>query len=667
MQRNRDLLARVVYGKSLPRRFIGAIAVCLAILSTRSVSAEIIPTAEYAVGNFCLSGLPKGVVTRDLGMVLDTIHWERININVRSSATTARLTVYDAPVDWARLAAVDCAIPPAGRHIVLAGHINNGHINILRANDPKIGARVQIDPDAISLELGNVTVEAQPVLGGTVSFKNRLVWLYNKEGVEIQTGNQAMGGVLMEVTDIAIRDLKLRWSQGAEPTPVTVSVSGKNVKFQFDLSSGSLSLYEGTLWANQPTLPATTVNLAGLAMKSARLTVNRLEITGDHTRVLAALSGVTASAPNATHGPAPLVNMTLRSPLSATLVRASIPHSAVEAEMKDMRLTEVKTRADLTLIASDGQEILNGTGDVNLQWMTDAALQGGVSLSPVTCTMLSQVIPGARLPSLDLSLQGNKDSLTIAGNGGLPALQLGELTVGNLATTAKNLTFGPGQWSSALMLPFRVTAGASPASSVSFYAGDSQVTVSGQLKSLTLAGSITLGSDLQSLAIDAGGLDIAMTGAASVTPVLFGAKPSFAQAEARVRAGSRLVISKQQRTGSLLVESNGVILPSPELFFDLGGIRLNAPLKTDAAVAFDVDLGTGAWRLDHGSLEVTGINARTIGETPLALDALQLEGAELSLDQLVIKADSGKLSGTGTGLSFAATKISHGGKPPALW
>jgi hypothetical protein len=631
-----------------------------------AATATAVNTKQYAVGALCLSSLPIGAVTKGASSEQDGWTWEDYRIQLHPhTANHARLTIYDAPIKWSSMGNVDCSKTPEKRSVVLAGTINYGTLSLSRATQPGQDAHFQIDPKSIDLELGHVTVNPQRLFGGTVSFQNRRVWLYNQELIRIDSGKESIGHVVMEVTDVALQDAQLQLSAGATPMQVTLRAD-KNVFFSYGLADATLALTDGTMWVNNVTLPVSHLQLAGLAADSATFGAARLEFQGGAGAVRVAAQKMQLDTSEVTHGPAPSVHAALAGPLSVRRLTGTAAYSRDVAIIMDPNLEGVKATATaLDIRQPGGGASMSGAATIDFAHLDPASWEGTVTLSAPSWPVAETVIPALTLRNLELHVAGPKDSSTFSGGGLLAAVRAGGLGLTELAHDGRNFSFGPSSRSGTVSVPFELEGQATTGHLTLDEPGRGQIGLTGDIDRLAVRGSIDVGEAmvLQRVLIPQNGLDIACRAAAAARPLLYGSKPSFAGAKIALNSMTDVSLTPGESSGKLRVSADALVLPDPELAFDQGRFRLNAPLQTSVAVVMDYGVADGRWRLYDGALDVTGVNARTIGDTPVEFDQLSFAGATLQLERLALTAHQAALNGQAKGFRVTASTMAHGDNP----
>jgi hypothetical protein len=624
----------------------------------------VVHTAEVATGAFCLSGLPEGSVRASAELDLGGVKWSPTQVTIDRAETGARFTVYDAPYDWANAGPVDCSKTPPGRTVVISGNINSGsRLQLQRSHD---GLWVMMSAGGVHLELGRVTVASSSLLGGTVSFKNRLLWIDNDDKVDIREGKSVSGRLLLAATDVGIAGVQLALGTGSTPQPLDVSVSGQRATFGLNLANARLTLWNGSLWADQPPLKPAPMALAGLAASSAQLSARRFELKATAGHLQGTFNQLSLAATQFEHGPAPATRFTPKGAVTAESLSGSIADAVDIAALRQAQFTKLVADTDnLVVFDSTGTPALQGGGRLALDRVADDTMAGGLELRRATIPSLGALLGQPSIDTFVMRFDGDKSAPKLTGTGLLAALGLRNLRFDAPApgAGAGHLGFSSAWDSGTLSIPFNVDTSAGPATVVILdpALGDPQVT--GSVEQLHLEGRVTFASAGPSIDIPPQGAALSLKASVAAKPVLFGSKPVLAQAGLSVRNPVPLRFVRGGSQGSLMITGRTLVVPDGDVFFDTGGVQLNVPLTTAASTSISYDVASGNYAFSSGSLQASGINATALGAAPLRFGDISVAGASLHLDAITLAASSGAVTATATGFEASARSVEHDAQP----
>jgi hypothetical protein len=557
------------------------------------------------------------------------------------------------------LGAVDCSKAPAGRRVILSGAINSGRMEVQRSRRSQTGGWDQIRAGDIDLELGRVNVPTQAVLGGEVSFNNRLLYLSNRALIDLKAGSRPDGYLRMRVTDVEIKNLRIAMGPTAQPFDATLGITGQPAYFHYDLGTRNLTLSDGTFWGDNLAMGAGGIGLAGLRMEASSIKARRVELRANDSRLRAYMRGLEIEAKEVTHVD-PIAKFGLAGPVMAETLESEVDASTGMAVLGASQFGSVSfSSSAISLSAGEGRELRGASGKVRASRLSDSDVDADISFDTVSLAHLSDALKETRLSALSINASGSKKAPTLRGSSGIDQVALANLGFKALQAAGRTLQFGPAQATQNTSLPFTIDV---ETPTGQFDLSDSKLgaaLVSGKLERLKINGQLMLDNRRLRVLIKGPALTIALSAAIAAKPVIYGSIPSFAAGTLAIGAHEDLEFREGSALGTLHLSATGLALPSAEMHFDQGGIRLEAPLSANAAVRMAYDLGHDEWSLVEGQLSVSEVSARTLTDTPLSFDNLRLTNASLSLVGLSIDVRNQAATATLEEMRVTADRVSH--------
>lgn len=616
--------------------------------------------AQLATGSFCLSGLPAGSVTSGPESLSDDVTWipTRIKIEARSKA---RLTLYDKPVDWAKLGPVNCSLPPPGHKIILSGELNPH--SSLELKRQKGGQRTVITPMSLGIELGKVTLNPMPILGGTVSFENRLIWITNEESIDIRTGGSTVGNLVLKVTDIKLVNMKLAFGADAKPIPLTIGVTGKKVSFKYNLANANLSFLDGTLIAKKPNITASVASFSGLTFDSAKIFAVQFELNALKGVLDAKLVNPEISSVNVVHGPNPKIQANLKGKATASLISGIIEESETIAIFESAHISDLNMDTeDIKIFNSDGKILLSGAATINFLRIDDAEFSGKLRMRQANAPVIDPVLKDVLINSMEFDVNGQKNAPVISGNGTLSQFLLGIVKYHTGDTSEKNFQFGPANLTKSTSIPFSIKSTPAVGTiAVKDQAGD--IAISGSVKEMTFKGAILIDSTEVRLVVPEKMAKLSINSAIAAKALIFDSVPVFSAADFRLVNDTPIEVSSADRSGTFLMQTSTMLIPDGKIHLDKGAFRLNVPMNSSAEITLRYNISNSQIEFLRGNLAAIGIDASAIDGQTLEINNIAASDGALHIDSFQIVGNEKDVNVQIDGFKITATKISHSGIP----
>jgi hypothetical protein len=664
---------------------VGALVLPSAMTATAKgadLAQEIARAQELDFGAFCLTDLPRGVVSVGQGIFTPDGIWLPVTIRIQAGggARKPKAFFFDAsrPPD-PRLRS--CAAGGGEVVPILRGTLVDG--TIVAAFRPPNGrgdsSRWQIEPGGLDVTFGRVDTHLKKLYGATLrptggsggaSLAGRQLEVTNPHSqIFYDLSANLQGGVVrVGTTDVQLSGASLEVAAGPS---ITIDLACRydpnrpdlgRVSFDVDVTTGATLFVQGQCHRDGVDFPASIWKSAGLEIDSTATHANRVALVGGETGAALAVTGLRLQAGELRYGPRPSLVATTPQPVAVDELAGPVPNSEAALVLADGTWSGLRTTGAAVQLAGGA---VRGTAEIALRSLSADAMAGSLRLAAPSVAPLEAVLSRLAADRLVFDFEGKKTDLKV--NGELLARAVG---AGALAWQEQDRT-----------LTFESTGGSADASGAEFaFALESPAgkmvlsnptgagpRLEGVIRQLVLRGVFRTasGESPPRVSVPPGGLRVDLGIAASTGSLLFGSPAQFPAAALAVSTPKGFELSPGQASGDLVVSAAAIVLPSPALSFadETAGFRLDVPISTTGRVVLHMELASAAVALESGQFHAEGIGGAALGGGTVTVSGIKLVSPAVSLAVLDIMVAQGVGLVAGQRLTFQTQVVEHPGTP----
>jgi len=662
------------------------VALCLVGTFVHAVDAPAEVTAlpslgEINLGAFCITDIPPGTLRIGEGRGRQQGAWWEVFIDITKGAARngneiPRLYFFDKPMpqgaglttcrDWAENGAS-----------VLEGNLNWAKIEAQYYIPYGIGStRWQIDPRKLEVELGMVKSNVNRVLGARVDFAGRLVWAVNPRTVLVAPDQDRYDAILrVGSTDLVLAGAHLRFGETPSDSEIVVDLENNfadgRIRFNLDVSSGEMQLFEGILRAGESSGSAMNWQAAGLDFSSSELRSKRLKVDVKSHEIVATFDDLEIQCEDLFHEGVPSFRVDPSGPINATALSAMGTQTQDDLSLATFVWKDLVMEGEhVSVLRADATSSLQGAARIELSSLSDTRIEGSADFPDPDISALTVLALIENPENLHLNLSGLKNALAVDGGLEYDNLSFGKLLIDS--PLLQPLTFRLSDSGDVGQARFEVGIKIDSAGAM-FKMGD-QTGVDGEfslqteLLELDLGFAIVLGDgpDNPRLEISKGEFSAGIAATATNSPVLFGAPIAMAGVSASVSVPSPVTVTANMTDGSIDVSVDGIVATGGEMTFsaeDQTTFRIESPLSTSAGATVGIDLASGRYHLREASFVLNDLVASSSAATGVDVAGMQVTSPRLSIGLFELKVHDSEGRFTLQDLRFEADSITIAGPP----
>lgn len=643
------------------KRALVAAATCLLPQAVHAAT-WIAGASEFFAGELCLSKLGASAIREGADHVQNTETWTEITITV-GQAGAPRLYVLDGPPTLKSLGPGfhDCAeIAAKSKKVILEAEINNLQATGF-ARRPSGNKGLGVDVRTLKGELGRVKSDLEKAMGGSLSLAGSKAWISNHTSI-VGGANAVRGALKLETWKRPINDAQVHFG-GAFFAVNLDTPDDRNAEFLVDLSSGAVSLWNGTYVSAplQPSFP--TIDLAGIEFRSlAAMSIGSFSVSAVDGVLTVALRNLRLSAQTAAvkaQGTLELVGP------SGTIASVEGPATQSPSSLEVTAAAMANAKLGATGVGS-AHGAVDGKVAADISRWNAQAISANVSVAAAQSDRLTFLTGSQIVPTLQLKVQGTPQRLLVSGSAQLAGLSLASMKApafeGNLVIPEFPVVGGK------MEVPVSVDVSA-PQGMFTVVDSSNQVTLSGQLRRFKLLGVLRLGFGVQEaeLALAQDGLKFGLTAAVAVAPIIGGARTQLVKGDVDFISKTPISVNAQRATGTVEVNLGLVAIADPVLRVGAGsaGNVLQGSLTSEGAVKLDYDLAKQDYLLQAARFLATNIRAVAKPGATVSTGDLWFSEPNFSIGRIALVYENGAGEASLEKLSFAAQSVAQRSSDPA--
>ena len=608
--------------------------------------------ADINIGPFCMSGVVSKSDPTDLSFS-NGIQWMRVDYSYRTSKSPATLVIFSAPVSHDPNAPPDCAqlrkeATKQGIAIILDGTIERLDMTA-RVGIGAPGNRFWIEPKpqgSLAVTMRRVESGLQPVGGGVLDLRGSKLWIRSVDQL-LSTPAGISGELEVEAYDRPITGAKIRLQGGASATATLRQrqPNDENIVLRVDTATGTTKLWRANMFARD-----VAIHDGGLEVSTVRVEkfvgkASALSISAGGGELTGALTGFSGTAGNLLGGGPAFRFATNALEISKANLAGKVVQGDAEFALSGIRASDVVAKASALSLNAGQNTLAIGASAASVSDLSADAISADVQWQKPSIRGLPLGVPDGYGKTLQLKLQGEPASPRLSGS-----LLAGAFSLSGVRITRDlALRFGPAASGLAVDIPIDLkTSGVGGEVELSDY--DQKTVVRADLADLRLKAVLHLDLDdpveKSTFDIPAGGIEVGLSAAVSLTPWLAGTKPGFGKVGVKLGNSEPVTLKHTKPVGFFDLSSDIIVLANPVMRFGEGAQARRASLTLNS-------VGNAAFTYGADDRKLVTQKARFETKSPTMFGMLDPGGTvdiggtivaepKVSVDKLLIELDRKK-------------------------
>ncbi len=545
---------------------------------------------------------------------------------------------------------------------MLRGEVVDGHIaGLISTSQSARRPIVRINTGGFHVTLHVERGRLASLYGGTLQVNDTEITITNSTELVIR-GTSTVGTLAFGGKGLSLRDAQVSIGDGLVAPASLRGDAGSG--FTLDLGSNDLRLVAGTLSSTQavaiPPIPSWKVDgLEAEGVTAAKMTSVRVSV--DHGRVVGTAAKVRLKATSLKHDAVPKAESTPADVVSINQIEGLVPASRTRLAFNDPAIAGLSYAAStFRYFGSDGSERVSGAGSIDVQRLTDATIDGRVTIPQPSLPRVAAALSGVDARDLVVRFKGPKSSLQIDGELSPRSIQMGALSLRDLP--AKLVSFTT---SAESPIAFHIRGDGGKVSIGSGPAADATAYFEGALSRFAAAGQLDSAAT-PPLTLLPGSLSALVSNVVTPIASLLGGMPQFADNAFELAAPAAVTSNGGQVVGDIELRTGKLTIPGSHFKPDpSGGEFVLDPIASEGAVTLGYDLAKPRIRLESGRLTLAPIRISQSSPFPVTIGELTITSPSLEVGSLSLQGSDQSIMLDADSIAIGIGTFKHD-RPPRI-